>query len=477
MDDRRKALLRNLPKIDEIMHILEKRALYADAPKEVIRGVCRKIVEHWRLRIMDLKQDVGTLRLPSLADVAQEAASVIEGLHRYRLRRVVNATGIILHTNLGRSPLCPEALARLLEVGEGYSNLEYDLERGQRGVRYDHVRELLCALSGAEDALVVNNNAAAILLVLNTLAEGKEAIVSRGELIEIGGEFRIPEIMEKSGARLREVGTTNRTHLSDYEKALGERTGLILKVHTSNYRIVGFTEEVELPALTALGKRSGIPVMNDLGSGCFVELDRYGLDREPTVRDALQTGVDVVTFSGDKLLGGPQAGIILGGREVLGRIKRNPLNRAVRIDKFTLAALEATMMHYLRPEEAMSNLRVLRALSEPLASVKQRARRLLAHLRKLDLKGMAFSLKEGVSLTGGGALPTREIPTWVVSIKPAGSSPQGLEQRLRNLEIPIVVRISEDELLLDLRTVDAGELIFIKQGFAALKNASQTENS
>jgi L-seryl-tRNA(Ser) seleniumtransferase len=477
MDERRKALLRNLPKIDELMHILEKKALCAEAPKEVVRGACRKVVEHWRLRIMDLKQDAGTLRLPTLDNVAQEAANIIEGLHRYHLRRVVNATGIILHTNLGRSPLCPEALARLLEVGAGYSNLEYDLERGQRGFRYDHVRELLCTLSGAEDALVVNNNAAAVLLVLNTLAEGKEAIVSRGELIEIGGEFRIPEIMEKSGAQLREVGTTNRTHLSDYEKALGEMTGLILKVHTSNYRIVGFTEEVELPALAALGKRSGIPVMNDLGSGCFVELDRYGLEREPTVRDALQTGADVVTFSGDKLLGGPQAGVILGGREILGRIKRNPLNRAVRIDKFTLAALEATMMHYLRPDEAMSNLRVLRALSEPLTSVKRRAGRLLAQLRKLDLEGMTFSLKAGVSLTGGGALPTQEIPTCVVSIKPTSLSPDFLEQRLRNLAIPIVARISDDELLIDLRTVDAGEITFIKQGFQALKNTSLTGTS
>ncbi|MBN1614087.1 MAG: L-seryl-tRNA(Sec) selenium transferase [Deltaproteobacteria bacterium] len=475
MEERRRALLKNLPKIDEIVHILERKGLCAMAPKEIVRDACRRVVERERLRIMDPKGDAGTLRLPSIDVAAREAAGIIQGLHRYRLRRVVNATGIILHTNLGRSPLCPEALERLQKVGEGYSNLEYDLERGQRGVRYDHVRELLCALSGAEDALVVNNNAAAVLLVLNTLAEGKEAVVSRGELIEIGGEFRIPEIMEKSGALLREVGTTNRTHLSDYEKALCEKTGLILKVHTSNYRIVGFTQQVDLTILAALGRKSGIPVMNDLGSGCFVELDRYGLEREPTVQDVLQTGVDVVTFSGDKLLGGPQAGIILGGREMLGRIKRNPLNRALRIDKFTLAALEATMMQYLQPEEAMGRLRVLRALSEPLASVKRRARRLLLQLRRLNVEGMTFSLKDGLSLTGGGSLPTQGIPTCAVSVKAVHLSADRLERRLRDLETPIVARISDDEVLLDLRTVDPGELSFIKEGFSALKKASSPE--
>ena len=320
MDDHKKELLRNLPKIDEMMLLLEKDERLAGVPRELVKEACRSVVEGLRERILREKGDGTSLRLPTREAAAAQAAEVIEGFRSYRLRRVINATGVILHTNLGRAPLCREALERIVEVARGYSNLEYDLEKGERGLRYDHVRRLLCTLAGAEDALVVNNNAAAVLLVLNSLAEGKEAIVSRGELIEIGGEFRIPEVMEKSGARLREVGTTNRTRLADYEGAIGPETGLILKVHTSNFRIVGFTEEAELSSLVELGKKHGLPVMDDLGSGCLIELDRYGLEREPTVRDCIATGVDVVTFSGDKLLGGPQAGIILGKREILERI-------------------------------------------------------------------------------------------------------------------------------------------------------------
>ena len=310
---------------------------------------------------------------------------IIDDLYRYQLKRLVNATGVILHTNLGRAPLCPEALDRILEVGRGYSNLEFNLDRGERGLRYDHVSRLICALTGAEDALIVNNNAAAVLLVLNTLAERKEAIVSRGELIEIGGEFRIPDVMIKSNSILREVGTTNRTRLSDYEKAIGPNTGVILKVHTSNYRIVGFTEEAELTPLVVLGKQHGIPVFDDLGSGCLIDLAAHGLQHEPTVREVLASGVDVVTFSGDKLLGGPQAGIIVGKKDIVARIKKNPLNRALRIDKFTLAALEATLIHYLAPDAAPRTLRSLKALTEPQSDVKKRARKLIQKLKRANI--------------------------------------------------------------------------------------------
>ncbi|HLE19410.1 MAG TPA: L-seryl-tRNA(Sec) selenium transferase, partial [Syntrophales bacterium] len=334
MDDQKKAMLKSLPKIDELMILLEKKGVFAGAPRNLVKSISQAAVDGLRQAILGGKDKDVNPSLPTLERVALQVEREVRSLSRYRLRRVVNATGIILHTNLGRAPLCPEAIERLVEVGASYSNVEFDLETGRRGLRYDHVRRLLCALSGAEDALVVNNNAAAVLLVLNTFAEGKEAIVSRGELIEIGGEFRIPEVMEKSGARLREVGSTNRTRLSDYEKGLvsGE-TGIILKVHTSNFRIVGFTEETKLEALLALGQKYHVPVMDDLGSGCFIELDRYGLEREPTVQEVLATGVDVVTFSGDKLMGGPQAGIILGKEKILEKIKKNPLNRALRIDK------------------------------------------------------------------------------------------------------------------------------------------------
>jgi L-seryl-tRNA(Ser) seleniumtransferase len=352
MDEKRKALLKELPKIDEVILLLEKRNVYSLAPRELVKETCRKVVQKMREKITAAKKAVAADFPVTTEAAAREVENILQRFHRYNLRRVVNATGVILHTNLGRAPLCPEALQRINEVGRGYSNLEFDLIKGERGQRYDHVSCLICALTGAEDALIVNNNAAAVLLTINTLAEGKEAIVSRGELIEIGGEFRIPEIMRKSAARLREVGTTNRTRLSDYEKAINKETGLILKVHTSNYRIVGFTEEAQIEELVTLGKKKRVPVMDDLGSGCVIALEKYGLDHEPTIREVLSAGVDVVTFSGDKLLGGPQAGIIVGKKEILEKIKKNPLNRALRIDKFTLASLEATLIHYLNPAEA-----------------------------------------------------------------------------------------------------------------------------
>lgn len=460
MDEHQKELLKNLPKIDEMMLRIEKRQSIAGFPREIIKEACRTVVEELRARILREKGDA--FRLPTPEQAADRAAEIVEGFGCYRLRRVINATGVILHTNLGRAPLCREAIERVVEVAQGYSNLEYDLDKGERGLRYDHVRGLLCALTGAEDALVVNNNAAAVLLVLNVLADGKEAIVSRGELIEIGGEFRIPEVMEKSGARLREVGTTNRTRLSDYERAIGPETGIILKVHTSNFRIMGFTEEADLTALIALGKKHRFPVVDDLGSGCFVELDRHGLEREPTVRDCLDAGADVVTFSGDKLLGGPQAGVILGKSALIERIRKNPLNRALRIDKLTLAALEATLVKYLHPAEALTDLRVLRALTEPIAEVRKRAKRLATMLRRALPGESDIRLVSGVSMAGGGSLPTREIPTVLIGLRVANLSAAALESRLRRNEMPVIVRVADDRALLDLRTVDPGEFAEIR---------------
>ena len=474
MDERRKELLKNLPKIDEMMLRIEKMEGLAGFPREIVKEACRTVVERLRAGILGEKAE--TLRLPTPEQAADLAAGIVEGYRSYRLRRVINATGVILHTNLGRAPLCPEAIERVVEVARGYSNLEYDLEKGQRGLRYDHVRGLLCALCRAEDALVVNNNAAAVLLVLNSLAEGKEAIVSRGELIEIGGEFRIPEVMEKSGARLREVGTTNRTRLSDYERAIGPETGIILKVHTSNFRIMGFTEEADLPSLVALGKRREIPVVDDLGSGCLIELDRYGMEREPTVRDCLAAGVDVVTFSGDKLLGGPQAGIILGKRIFLERIRQNPLNRALRIDKMTLAALEATMVKYLRPAEALAEIRVLRALTESAADVKKRAKRLAAMLRRALPTGVEIELVAGVSMAGGGSLPTREIPTSLVGLRVAGLSVSALESKLRRRALPVIARVAIDQLLLDLRTIDPVEFADIRDALKEVLAEGQAQD-
>lgn len=463
-------LLKSLPKIDDILHVLEKDPLAGRAPREYVVRLCREAVEEMRERIRGAG---GAGAAPSTEEAARRVSGRLSALDRMSLRKVVNATGIVLHTNLGRAPLCEEAMERVLSVARGYSNLEFDLEEGVRGLRYDHVRPLLCALTGAEDALVVNNNAAAVLLVLNSLAEGREALVSRGELVEIGGEFRIPEVMEKSGAILREVGTTNRTHLSDYEKAAGERTAMILKVHTSNFRVVGFTEEVPLPDLVRLGRDRGIPVMNDLGSGCFVDLEKYGVSGEPTVRDAVTAGTDVVTFSGDKLLGGPQAGIILGKRSLLRKISKNPLTRALRIDKLTLAALEGTLRLYLDPEKGLFSLPVYRALLEPRERVEAKARNLLGKLKPLE-KDFAVTLKEGISLAGGGALPAREVDTVLVAVRPRVLSAARLGKRLRMLEVPVIARVSQDEILLDLRTVEEGELDPIASGFAAI--ASEMES-
>ncbi|MBN1364670.1 MAG: L-seryl-tRNA(Sec) selenium transferase [Syntrophaceae bacterium] len=464
MDELKKDLLKKLPKIDEVLLILEKQNIYDLAPREIVKETCRKVVQDLRDKIVNSKKKLPAEVIPDAKAAAQEVEKSVKGLYRYSLRRVVNATGVILHTNLGRAPLCPEALERIVEVGKSYSNLEFDLGKGERGQRYDHVNSLLCALTGAEDALIVNNNAAAVLLVLNTLAQKKEAIVSRGELIEIGGEFRIPEIMQKSATKLREVGTTNRTRLSDYEKAVNDKTGLIMKVHTSNYRIVGFTEEADIESLVALGKKRGIPVMDDLGSGCLIDLDLYGLQHEPTVRETLATGCDVVTFSGDKLLGGPQAGVIIGKKEVLGKIKKNPLNRALRIDKFTLAALEATLMHYLNPVAAAKKLRALKSLTEPVADVKKRAEKLIAKLQKENFESLKISLREDFSAAGGGSLPTQQIPTVLVVIKNKKMPATRMEEKLRKLEVPIIARVDKDEILLDLRTVTEDEFAFIIEG-------------
>ena len=464
MDELNKEMLKQLPKIDEIILLLEKQDIYCLAPRDIVKETCRKVVQDMREKIVNAKKKIPAESCPDAATVAQEVEKSIKGLYRYSLRRVVNATGVILHTNLGRTPLCPEALQRIVEVGRSYSNLEFDLAKGERGQRYDHVSSLICALTGAEDALIVNNNAAAVLLVLNTLAEGKEAIVSRGELIEIGGEFRIPEIMHKSTSKLREVGTTNRTRIGDYEKAINDNTGLILKVHTSNFRIVGFTEEAEIESLVALGKSRGIPFMDDLGSGCLIDLDQYGLQHEPTVREALATGIDVVTFSGDKLLGGPQAGIIVGKKEVLTKIKNNPLNRALRIDKLTLAALEATLMHYLNPAVAVKKLRSLKALTEPVAAVKKRAEKLIDKLQKENFDSLKFSLREDFAAAGGGSLPTQQIPTVLVAIKNKKMSASRMEDKLRKMEVPVIVRVDKDEIMLDLRTVAEDEFGFIIEG-------------
>ena len=461
----RQQVLRKIPSVDEILSNPQIADLLRTYPRTVVVDAVRNGLKRLRQQLLDKKE---------LTDLEEEFFSFehLYSLFRKeidlqvqpRLRHLINATGVVIHTNLGRSPLHPSALKHMIDIAKNYSNLEYDLDRGERGNRYTHVEGILCRLSGAESALVVNNNAGAVLLVLNTIAEGREVIVSRGELVEIGGAFRIPDVMRRSGALLKEVGTTNRTYLSDYQKAIGSQTALLLKVHTSNFRVMGFTSDVSLQELAQLGRQHDLPVMNDLGSGCFVDLSQYGLEKEPTVQEAIKTGVDVVTFSGDKLLGGPQAGIILGKKNLLDLIKINPLTRALRIDKLTLAALESTLLLYLDEKRAMEEIPTLRMLSLDTGNLKRRGRRLLRRLSGRVDKGTQLTLREDVSQVGGGALPLQELPTMVLAVKPLDLSVNEVEENLRKGEPPIISRISKDELILDMRTVLDEEIPLLADG-------------
>jgi len=450
----RQRYLRTLPKVDELFLLPSLQALLKDHSKVLIVESIRRAVDKRRqaiLKAADPPQVSAAEMSPE--KWAEAAKEELAEILRPSLRPVINATGVVLHTNLGRAPLAGEVLEHIVATAKGYSNLEFDLTTGERGSRYEHVEEILCRLSGAEAALVVNNNAGAVLISLNTLAEGREVIVSRGQLVEIGGSFRIPDVMKKSGARLVEVGTTNRTHLRDYEQALGDKTALLLRVHTSNYRILGFTAEVPLRELVTLGGSKNLPVMDDLGSGCLLDLSRYGLDPEPTVQEAVQAGADVVTFSGDKLLGGPQAGMIVGKKRYLDLIKKNPLNRALRIDKLTLAGLESTLRLYLEGERALRRLPAFRMLTGSMEDLERRSKRFLKKLSREVGARCRLRLKDDSSQVGGGALPIQELPTKILALSPAKLSAADLEKRLRSGGPPVVVRIKEGEVLLDLRTV------------------------
>ena len=436
-----KALLRALPKVDELLRSAE------------LEPLCR---EYGESAVTDgIRKEIDALRQQILAQQLQELPgreALLDALRqRVRLdaqpsfRQVINGTGIILHTNLGRACLSEKAARAAADTARRYSNLEYDIPKGQRGSRYDHVEALLCRLTGAESALVVNNNAAAVLLVLSALTQGGQVVVSRGELVEIGGSFRVPEIMEACGAQLKEVGTTNKTHLSDYERAIHPDTKAFMKVHTSNYRIVGFTETPSLSSLVALGHSHGLPVIEDLGSGCLVDLEAFGIHGEPSVRDSLKAGVDILSFSGDKLLGGPQAGIILGKKEYMDKLKKHPLTRAMRVDKMTLAALEATLRSYERGE--LTQIPVLDMLSAEPDRLKAKAEQLADMLRQA---GIPSSLVPTQSQVGGGSVPNQDLPSYGVAIR---ENVTNLEEKLRLGQHPIIGRIHNDAYLLDVRTL------------------------
>jgi L-seryl-tRNA(Ser) seleniumtransferase len=445
--------LSQLPQVDECLKSPRGlKWLQSYYRKLVIRAI-REVIDEKRRMILD-GAEIDT----SFDSIADDMERRIAELSAYRLRPVINATGVVIHTNLGRSLLSDQAVDNLVDIAARYTNLEYDIPSGKRGKRYSHIKDIITELTGTEDAVAVNNNAAAVLLCLDTLARGREVIISRGELVEIGGSFRVPEVMKSSGAILREVGTTNKTHLSDYRNALCGNTGMLLKVHQSNYRIKGFTEEVPMRSLAQLGAEYRIPVVADLGSGCLTDLSPYGIHDEPTVQEVIREGTDLVTFSGDKLLGGPQAGIIAGRRELVQKIQKNPMMRAMRIDKMTMAALEAVFMQYLDQEKAIKNIPTLRMLTESPESIKRRARKIL-NACKNALSGLAETeIVPDQSRAGGGSLPEVDFPTFCVSIRPAHIRVNLLEKRLRTGNPPVIARIREDALLLDARTVQNAEV-------------------
>jgi L-seryl-tRNA(Ser) seleniumtransferase len=446
-------LLCALPKIDECLLTLGDRT--GSIPLRLVKLAVQHCIESERQRI--LRDDKECILL-SREEWDERLIKAITLRNQMNLRRVLNGTGVVIHTNLGRSILSAPMVDALQQAGAHYSNLEFDLNTGKRGSRYSLVEEIICDLTKAEAALVVNNNAAAVLLVLDTLASGKEVIVSRGQLVEIGGSFRIPDVIAKSGAHLIEVGATNRTHLADYEKMINDETALLLKVHTSNFRVIGFTSEVSAEDLVTLAHMNGLPVVEDLGSGSLVDLSPFGLPPEPTVQQMVKAGVDVITFSGDKLLGGPQAGLIVGKKEIIDRIKRNPLNRALRIDKFTLASLEAVLRNYYDLDQALTTIPTLRMLTQPVDLIKRRAKRLMRRVHTTALPVCSLCLRPTMSRVGGGAMPEHGLPSWAVAFKPENIPIDAMEKILRTLPIPIIGRIEDDSLLLDMRTISDDEI-------------------
>ena len=462
MEDRRE-LLRKIPKIDEVLQDERLFFFTESTPRSVIVDSVREVIEELRKDILEGKRNqVGTKET-----LMTEIVARITGKKKKSLRRVINATGVVLHTNLGRANLSDKACESIMDVARNYTNLEYDVKRGSRGSRHDHVEKILTKITGAEAAMVVNNNAAATMLCLSALAKDKEVIVSRGELVEIGGSFRVPEIMEQSGAKLMDVGTTNKTKPSDYLNAYHEgETGALMKVHTSNYRILGFTQEVELPEMVELGKKLNLPVIYDMGSGLMADLTDCGVD-EPTVLDALKTGIDVILFSGDKLLGGPQGGIIAGKKEYIDKMKAHPLARAFRVDKMTLAAMEATFFEYSDIRQARKTIPVLNMITTPAKELKDKAERLAEAIRGVT-HNFTVEVEACKDQVGGGSAPTVLLDGYAVAIQGRALTPEKIERLLRKEEIPIIVRITHNQVYLDVRTIREDEFEYIVAAFLAM---------
>lgn len=459
-----KNLYRLIPKVDDLLENEDIKKLLDLMPRKLVVDSIREEIDLIREDIKNKVLDENNMQeriklLPELITIRANRKNSC------KLKRVINGTGVVIHTNIGRSLIHKDVMDNVVEIATNYSNLEYDLEKGVRGSRYSHLEDILIEITGGEAAMVVNNNAAAVLLVLSTLAKDKEVIVSRGELIEIGGSFRIPDVMEQSGAILVSVGTTNKTHLWDYENAINEETAALLKVHTSNYRILGFTSSVSSEELYKLKQKYSIPLIEDLGSGVLIDLSKYGLEYEPTVQDSIKNGVDVVTFSGDKLLGGPQAGIIVGKKEYIEAMKKNPLTRAFRVDKFTISALEATLRFYLDEEKAIEKIPTLNMLTMRMDKLENKANMLYNLLMKrIQFEGLIIDIVDSYSEVGGGSLPLEKIPTKCISLKFKNANIINFEKCLRGLQIPIITRVYKDTIFIDLRTVKEEEFYILVEG-------------
>lgn len=465
MNEEKKELLKKLPKVDLLLKNKQIKSLLKRFPKRMVVEEIRSYLKDLRSLIVEQKgeaalidQDTMVLQLTERASIRLESS----------LKRAVNGIGIILHTNLGRAPFAVEAQKALMDATAGYCTLEIDQESGRRGDRYQHIEKLLCQLTGAEASMIVNNNAAATMLILNTLAMGKEVIVSRGELIEIGGAFRIPDVMKKSGAILVEAGTTNRTHLRDYEAAINENTGMILRVHQSNYAIIGFTKMVELKELVDLAHRRNILAVDDIGSGALIDFHRFGLPKEPMVQDSVKAGYDVVCFSGDKLLGGPQCGVIVGKKNCIDQMKKNQLTRALRCDKMTYAVMEATIRIFLDEKKLMSVHPVIRMLKEQPHEIKKRCMALKRKIKLAIGEKIKVRLMEDVSEVGSGSMAASTLPTWVLALRIPEMSAEAIATAFRMVNPPVFGRIKEDKFLLDCRTIQYNEFKFIVSAFESI---------
>ncbi len=459
------AELKNLPGVDHLLELTKNDDRFSTIPRRLLIDSLRNSIELSRKKILSREKTADSDE--AFLDMAHSLA--VEK-NKPGLIDIINATGVVLHTNLGRALLCKEALENIRNISQSFSNLEMNIKTGRRGIRYEAIDELICELTGAQSAIAVNNNAGAVLLALNSIAQNREVIVSRGELVEIGGSFRIPDVMTKSGCILKEVGTTNRTHLKDYENAVCNDTGLFLKVHASNYKIEGFTASVGLKELVMLGNKKNIQIMEDLGSGTLIDFSKYGLPPEPTIADSVRAGADIVTFSGDKLLGGPQAGIIVGKKESIDQIKNNPLTRALRIDKLTLAALESTLKLYRDEEKAIRIIPTLRMLTMPFKEICLKAELLFAIVKKNSRSSADIDLEDMYSRPGGGSFPELKLATRCITIHPKTMSVSRLETEMRLSTPAIIGRIENNKYIIDPRTVQTGQEKTIASTLAKILN-------